>query len=85
MSTIEQNAPKDNKTNRQRQSPCPSNWSDYLHVEDDTDNESTDQAEPSTDPNQPTTSTGTGVPQDTCADANAIVRLPQPVPQALTI
>ena len=85
MTTIEQNTPQDDETNRQRQSPSPSNWSDYLHVEDDTDNESTDQAEPPTDPNQPTTSTGTRVPQDTCADANAIVRLLQSVPQTLTI
>ena len=34
-------------------------WSDYLHLEDDIDNESTDQADPPTDPNQPTTSLGT--------------------------
>ena len=25
-----------------QQSPCPSNWSDYLHVENDTNNESQD-------------------------------------------
>ena len=54
VTTIEQNTLQDDETNRQRQSPCPSNWSDYLHVEDDIDNESTDQAEPLTDPNQPT-------------------------------
>ena len=83
VTTIEQNAPQEDETNRQ--SWCPSNWSDYLHMEDDTDNESTDQADPLTDPNQPTTSTGTQVPQDLCTDANAIVRLPQSVPQALTI
>ena len=59
VTIIEQNAPQDDETNRQRQSPCPSNWSGYLHVEDETDNESTDQAEPPPDPNQPTTSTGT--------------------------
>ena len=59
VTTIEQNTPQDDKTNRQRQSPCPSNWSDYLHVEEDTDNESTNQADPPTDPNQPTTSLGT--------------------------
>ena len=57
VTTIKQNAPQEDKTNRQ--SPCPSNWSDYLHVEDDMDNESTDQAEPLTDPIQPNTSTGT--------------------------
>ena len=59
MTAIEQNAPQDDETNRQRQSPCPSNWSDYLHVRDDTDNKSTDQAEPLIDPYQPITSTGT--------------------------
>ena len=58
---------------------------DYLHVEGDTDNESTGQAEPPTDPNQPPTSTGTQVPQDLHTDANAKVRLPQSVPQALNI
>ena len=70
-----------------RQSPCPSYWSDYLHVEDDTDNESPDQTEPLTeaDPNQPTTSRGTCIPQDLHADSNAILRLPQSVPKALTI
>ena len=52
---------------------------------DDTDNESMDQTEPLTDSNQPTTSTGTQVPQDTCADANTVIRLTQSVPQALTI
>ena len=62
VTTFEQNAPQEDETNRQ--SPCPSNWSDYLHVKDDMDNESTDQAEPPTDPNQPTTSTGTRVTQD---------------------
>ena len=85
VTVIEQNAPQDNEIDKQRQSPCSSNWSDYLHVADDTDNESMDQTEPLTDPNQPTTSTGTWVPQDTCADVNTVVRLPQSVPQALKI
>ena len=49
------------------------------------DNESPDQAESMTDPNQSTTSTGTHIPQDLLTDANAILRLPQSVPQALTI
>ena len=40
---------------------------------------------PQTDPNQPTTSTGTRVPQDLHNDMNAILRLPQSVPKALTI
>ena len=85
VTTIEKNAPQEDESNRQRLSPCLSNWIDDLHVEDDTDNESTDQAESPTDPNQPTTSTGTRVSQDLCANGNAIVRLPQSVPQALTI
>ena len=83
VTTIEQDAPQEDETNRQ--SPCPSNWSDYLHVEDNTDNESPDQAEPPIDPNQPTTSTGTCIPQDLHNDMNAILRLPQSVPKALTI
>ena len=83
VTTIEQDAPQEDETNRQ--SPCPSNWSNYLHVKDDMDNESPDQAEPLTDPNQPTTSTGTCIPQDLHTDANAILQLPQSVPRALTI
>ena len=83
VTTIEQDAPQEDKTNRQ--SPCPSNWSDYLHVEDNTDNESPDQTEPPTDHNQPTTSTGTQVPQDYHNDTNAILRLPQSVPKAFNI
>ena len=59
MTVIEQNAPQDDETNKQRQSPCFSNWSDYLQVADDSDNVSMDQTEPLTDPNQPTKSTGT--------------------------
>ena len=72
--TVEQNAPQEDKTNRHSQSPCPSNWSDYLHVEDDMDDENSNQAEPLTDTTQPSTSTGICVPQDT----NAISWLPQP-------
>ena len=83
MTVIKQNTPQDNETNRQRQSPCSSNWSDYLHVEDNDDNESTDQREPQTDPNQHTTSLGTWIPQDLCTDANAIVRLPRSVPPSI--
>ena len=85
VNDIEQDTPPENEPNRQ--SPCPSNWSDYLHVKDDTDNESADQTEPLTkvDPNQPTTSTGTCVPQTLHADSNAILRLSQSVPKALTI
>ena len=79
LTVIEQENPQDEEPNRQNQSPCPSNWSDYLHVEDDTDNESTNKTEPQTD--QLTTSTGTREPQNTCADAKAAVTLPQSVPQ----
>ena len=70
-----------------RQSPYPSNWSDYLHVENDTDDEGAEQTEPPTeaDSDQPTTSRGTCIPQDLHADSNAILRLPKSVPKALTI
>ena len=85
VNTIEQDTPLENGPNRQ--SLCPSNCSDYLHVEDDTDSESSDETEPPTkvDPNQPTTSTGICISQDLPADSNAILRLPQSVPKALTI
>ena len=59
VTVLKQKVPQEDETNKQRQHPCSSNWSDYLHAADDTDNESTDQTEPLTDPNQPTTSTGT--------------------------
>ena len=84
VTVVEQQTPQEDKdNNRQTQSSCPSNWSDYLHVEDDTNDESMKQTIQPTD--QPTTLTGTGVSQDTWADANTIVRLPQTVPQALKI
>ena len=83
VTTIVQDTPQEDDSNRQ--SPCPSNWSDYLHFKDDMDNESLDQTEPPTDPNQPTTSTGTCIPQDLHTDANAILRLLQSVLKALTI
>ena len=85
VKTIEQDTPPQNGPNRQ--SPCPSNWSDYLHLKDDTHNESPDQTQPPTkvDPNQPTTSTGICIPQDLPVDSNTILRLPQSVPKALTI
>ena len=83
VTVIEQLPPQENNDeNRQTQSPCPSNWSDYLHVADDsTDDENPKQTDQSTD--QPTTLTGTKVPQDVWADAKTTVRLPQTVPQAL--
>ena len=61
-----------------RQSPCPSKWSDYLHVENDTDNESQDQTEPPTEADRdlPTTSGSILVPQDPHADLTTILRLP---------
>ena len=70
VTTVEQNAPQEGKTNRQSQSPCPSNWSDYLHVENDTDDENSNQAEPLTVNSQPSTSTGTCIPQDLNTDIN---------------
>ena len=64
VTVVKQQTPQENNdNNRQTQSLCPSNWSDYLQVEDDTDDENTEQTEQPTD--QPTTSTGTRVPQDT--------------------
>ena len=85
MNTSEQDAPPENEPNGQ--SPCPSNWSGYLHVEDDTDNESQDQTEPLTevDPNQPTTSTGVYIPQDLSADSKCYLKTSHSVPKALTI
>ena len=85
VNTAEQDTPPE--AGPSRQSPCPSNWSDYLHVENDTDNESPDQTEPPTEdyPAQPTTSRSICVPQDSYADSNAILRLPKTVPKALTI
>ena len=35
VTMVEQEMSQDHDTNRQIQSPCPSNWSDYLHVADD--------------------------------------------------
>ena len=83
VNTIEQDTQQD--AGPSRQSPCPSNWSDYLHVENDTNNESQDQTEPPTeaDPDQPTTSGSIHVPQDPHADLTTILRLPKT--KALTI
>ena len=85
VTTVEQNAPQEDETNRQSQKLCPSNWSDYLHIQDDMDDKNSNQPEPPTDNRQPSTSTGTCVPQDLNADANAILQLPQSVPKVLTI
>ena len=84
VNTVENTPPEAEPS---RQSPCPSSWSDYLHVENDTDDKSAEQTEPPTDvdPDQPTTSRGMHVPKDLCADSNAILRLPKSVPKALTI
>ena len=79
VTVIKQQTPKESNAEN---SPCPSNWSDYLHVVDHTsDDENPNQTEQPID--QPTTSTGTRVPQDIWAVANNKVRLPQTVPQAL--
>ena len=63
LTVIRQQKPQeDNIENRQTQNPSPSNWSNYLHVGDDTsDDENPKQTEPI---DQPTISTGTRVPQD---------------------
>ena len=67
--TVEQDIPPE--TEPPRYSPCPSNWSDdLLQVNDESDNENPDQTGPPTtenDTDQPTTSTGTCVPQDPSA------------------
>ena len=74
--------PQDNNDeNRQIQSPCPSNWSDGFYVVDNNNDENMGQTDQTTD--QPTTLTGTRVPQDMLADASTTMRLPQTVPQAL--
>ena len=75
--TIEQYTQQD--AGPSRQSPCPSNWSDYLHVENDTNNENQDQTEPPTeaDPDQPTTSGSICVSQDPHADLTTILKLPK--------
>ena len=72
VNTVEQDNPPE--AGPSRQSPCPLNWSDYLHVEN---NESPDQTELPTeaDPDQPPTSRGIHVPHDPYADSNAILRL----------
>ena len=70
VTIVEQKAPQEDESNRQNQSLCPSNWSDCLHVEDDTDDENSNQARPPTDNSQPFTSTGTHVPQDLNTDIN---------------
>ena len=63
VTVVKHQTPQEDDNNKQTQSPCPSNWSDYLNVADDTDDENTEHTEQPT--NQPTTSTGTQVPQDT--------------------
>ena len=70
MNTVE-NAPQEVEPSRQ--SPCPSTWSDYLHVENDMDDEGAEKTEPLTDVNsdQPTTLQGTHVPQNYSTDSNA--------------
>ena len=73
---------ENNDENRQTQSPCASKWSDYLlHTEDDSNDKNPKQTDQLND--QPTTLTGTRIPQDILADANTTIRLPKTVPQAL--
>ena len=76
--------PEDNNDeDKQIQSPCPSNWSDDLYVVNDNNDENKGQTDQPTE--QPTTLTGTRVPQDVLSDASTTMRLPQTVPQALKI
>ena len=84
VNTVEDTPPE---VGPSRQSPCPSNCSDYLHIENNTDDDSPEQTEPPTevDTDQPITSKGICVPQDSYADSNAILRLPKSVPKSLTI
>ena len=84
VNTVEDTPPEAGSS---RQSPCPSNWNDYLHVENDIDNKNPEQTEPPTEihPDQPSTSRGIHVPQDSYADSNTILGLPKSVPKALTI
>ena len=64
ITVIEHQTPQeDNDENRQTQSPCPSNWSDDLHVVDDTNN-GTNMEQTERPIDQPTTLNGTRVPQD---------------------
>ena len=64
VTVVEQQIPQEvNDDNRQTQSPCPSNGSDDLHMVDDNNDKNTEQSEQPID--QPTTLTGTRVPQDT--------------------
>ena len=46
LMVMEQKDAQHEEPNRQTQIPCPSNWSDYLHVEDDNDNKSTNKTDP---------------------------------------
>ena len=63
ITVIQHQTPQeDNDENRQTQSPCPSNWSDDLHIVDNSNDENIEQTERPID--QPTTSSGTRVPQD---------------------
>ena len=76
--------PQDNNDeNPQIQSPCPSNWSDDLHIVDDNKDEKMDQTEQPTE--QAITLTGTRVPQDVLMNTSTTLRLHQTMPQVLKI
>ena len=45
VTVVKQQTPQEDDNNRQTQSPCPSNWSDYLHMADDTDGKNVEQTE----------------------------------------
>ena len=53
VTVVKQQMPQEDDTNREIQSPCPSNQSDYLHMADNTDDKNMDQTGQPT--NQPTT------------------------------
>ena len=90
---MEQNAPPPTLPETARQSPCPSNWSDYLltvdsETDNDKDNENQKQADPPTNENnmdQPSMSTGTRIPQNLKAHSDTTLRLPHSTPKALLI
>ena len=73
-------APRDNNNeNLQIQSPCPSNWSDYLQEIDNNKDESKEQTKQPA--NQIVTLTGTRVPQNVLMDTSTSLGLPQTISQ----
>ena len=76
--------PQDNNDeNRSNPSPCPSNWSDELYVVDNNNDENKRKTDQPTE--NPTTLTGTRLPQDVLMDTSTTLRLPQTIPPVLRI